>query len=106
MQRFFFHVFDNKAIFDPEGAELPNWEAAQAFAIRYMGELLQSNANLIAKYQDWHMNVTDGNGLILMRLDFSLLRSAALNFEIGLNGNPAGHILKSVPVQPKALNDI
>jgi hypothetical protein len=105
MQRFFFHVFDNKAIFDPEGAELPNWQAAQAFAIRYMGELLQSNANLIAKYQDWHMNVTDSDGAVLMRLDFSLLRSDTLNSRNGLEDNSAGYAVTSIFCQPEALND-
>ncbi|WP_208642313.1 DUF6894 family protein [Methylobacterium terrae] len=89
MPRFYFHVFDSAAVLDPEGAELPNWQDAQSHAIRYMGEILQSNAKLIDWHDDFHMDVTDKTGLLLFRLDFSIVRSVALNYTSGLISSDA-----------------
>lgn len=33
MPRFYFHIFNDDAVLDEEGAELPDWEAARARAI-------------------------------------------------------------------------
>jgi hypothetical protein len=52
MPRFFFNVSDTKSLFDPEGKDLPNWQSARIFAIRYMGEILQSDAENIAENHD------------------------------------------------------
>ncbi len=75
MSRFFFHIFDGASLFDPEGREMPDWQAAQTCAIASMGEGLQRDAVRIASGEDCHMDVTDELGL-LFRLDFSIVRSA------------------------------
>jgi len=33
MPRFYFHVFNDEAVLDEEGADLPDWEAARTRAI-------------------------------------------------------------------------
>jgi hypothetical protein len=79
MPRYFFHVFDNDIFHDHEGRELPNWQAAQIVAILHMGAILQSNAAEISVGDDWHMDVTNESGLLLLRLEFSIMRSAVLD---------------------------
>ena len=78
MPRYFFNVYDHRELIDEEGSILPNWRVAQAVAIRYAGELLQSEAERLESGEDWHLEVTDETGLILFRLDFSLNSSSAL----------------------------
>ena len=78
MPRYFFNVYDDRKLIDEEGTVLPNWRVAQAVAIRYAGELLQSEAERLKAGEDWHLEVTDETGLILFRLDFSLNASSAL----------------------------
>ncbi len=78
MPRFFFHIFDGASLFDPAGRELIDRQAAQTCAIASMGEVLQRDAARIAPGEDWHMDVTDELGLLLFRLDFSIVRSAVM----------------------------
>ena len=78
MPHFFFNVFDGYDNFDTEGMELPSWQAAKVLAIRHAGEVLQSDAARIKPGDEWHMEVTDEQGLIVFRLDFSVMASAAL----------------------------
>ncbi|TGD93710.1 hypothetical protein EU555_33010 [Methylobacterium nonmethylotrophicum] len=79
MPRYFFHVFDSDACHDHEGKELPNWQAAQVVAILHMGTILQNNAAEISVGDDWHMDVMNETGILLFRLDFSIVRSAILD---------------------------
>ena len=78
MPRFYFSVFDSYSDIDTEGTELRDWRAAQILAVCHAGEVLQSDANRIKFGEDWRMEVTDEMGLILFRLDFSMLASSAL----------------------------
>jgi len=100
MPRFFFNVSDTKTLFDPGGADLPNWQAARIFAIRYMGEILQSDAKNIAESDDCHMDVMDESGLIMMRLDFSVMLSSANSFANILDDDHAIHLAGSLKTQP------
>lgn len=105
MPRFFFNVSDTKTLFDPEGTELPNWQTARIFAIRYMGELLQSDAKNIAENDDWHIDVTDETGLVMMRLDFSILLSPMIDRTNMLNDDHAIHLARTLKGQPIPRND-
>jgi len=78
MPRYFVNVHDDRNSIDEEGMLLPDWKAAQSLAIRYAGEILQSDAERIKTGEDWYLEVTDETGLILFRLDFSLNASSAL----------------------------
>lgn len=100
MPRFFFNVYDTKTLFDPEGAELLNWQAARIAAIRYMGELLQSEANNIAERDDCYIEVTDKDGLVMMRLDFSILLSPMTDRTSMVNDDYAAHLARTLEGQP------
>ena len=77
MPRFFFHVFNGEDQRDNSGTELPNFHVAQVEAIRCAGEILKDEAHQIALGQEWRMDVTDENNMILLRLDFSAVASPA-----------------------------
>ena len=78
MARFHFNVFDSVNRPDRTGTEFPDWQLAQREAIRRAGEMLIDCSRREEITQDWSMNVTDGDGLILFRLDFIISGSAAL----------------------------
>jgi hypothetical protein len=78
MPRFYFHIFDGRDHRDDEGTELSDFQDARVEAIRYASEILRDDAHRIAFREDWHMDVTDEVGLILLRLDFSAQVSSAI----------------------------
>jgi hypothetical protein len=78
MPRFHFNVYDGVDAPDCDGTELPDWDTAREEAIRLSGELLRDSAKQMALGEDWRMEVTDETGLILFRLDFTVMGSSAL----------------------------
>ena len=76
MPRFYFNVYDGVALPDLAGVELKSWPDARFEAIRLAGAILRDEAKRIALTEDWRMEVTDENGLVLFRLDFTVLESA------------------------------
>jgi hypothetical protein len=79
MPRFFFNVYDGIDAPDREGTDLPDWSAGREEAIRLAGELLRDSAKQMALGEDWRMEVTDEAGLILFRLDFTVMTSPAVS---------------------------
>ena len=77
MPRFHFNVYGGVCVLDTEGTELPDWQAARLEAIRYAGALLVDEAQHVARGEEWRMEVTDEVGLMLFRLDFSVMASGA-----------------------------
>jgi hypothetical protein len=77
MPRYHFNIHDGVDIRDDTGTELPNPRAAQIEAIAYAGALLRDSAKSIRLGADWHVEVTDHSGLILLRLDFHITGRAA-----------------------------
>ncbi|MGU3668470.1 DUF6894 family protein [Methylobacterium sp. A49B] len=78
MARFHFNVYDGVSMPDPVGTDLSSWDDARVEAIRMAGEILKDKAHRIALGEDWRMEVTDETGLVLFRLDFSVLESPAV----------------------------
>lgn len=60
-----------------EGAELADMTAARVEAAVRIGRLLHDHAGQIWIDQDWQIDVTDENGLILYMISVSAMRSAA-----------------------------
>lgn len=63
MPRFFFHLYDDTVVLDPEGKELPNSEAAREEAVRNARELacaevLEGHLGL-----NHRIEITDANDL-------------------------------------------
>ena len=79
MSQFFFNVYDGKHLVDDEGMDLPSFKSACRAAISLSGALIKDDAARIADGLDWHIEVTDGAGLILYRLDFVVAASAAVS---------------------------
>jgi hypothetical protein len=75
--RFHFNIYDGVSMLDREGMELTDWHEARLEAIRRAGEILKQDADRIALGEDWHMEVTDDTGLVLFRLDFTVMDTAA-----------------------------
>lgn len=70
MSRYFFHVFDGKAILDTVGIELPNLEAARR-------EAVESSGGMLAHHSEnwrggaWRMVVADEAGTIVFSTSFT-----------------------------------
>ncbi|MCE4222301.1 hypothetical protein HCU64_00925 [Methylobacterium sp. C25] len=77
MARYFFNVYDGYTARDAEGTELPDLKSAQMEAIRRSGEYIERESTRLKLGEDWTMEVTDRDGLILFRLAFSVVDSAA-----------------------------
>ena len=89
MPRFFFHVHDGVSILDREGVELDDWRAAQIEAIRLAGTIVAGNASRLQLGEDWALEVTNADGLVLFRLDFSISEGPAIVRAKWKLGDPA-----------------
>lgn len=77
MPRFHFNVHDGEDLPDRTGTELADWQDARLEAIRIAGAILRGDPGRIALGEDWRMEVTDETGLMLFRLDFTVMETAA-----------------------------
>ena len=77
MPRFHFNVYNGVSFVDREGQELAGWDEARIEAIRQSGDIIKGEAKRIALGEDWRMEITDERGLVLFRLDFIVVASAA-----------------------------
>ena len=77
MPRYHFNVYDGATVMDHDGVELHDWEEARLEAVRYSGEIFRDEARRIASGDEWRMEITDEAGLVLFRIDFSVMASAA-----------------------------
>ncbi|MFC6792693.1 DUF6894 family protein [Methylobacterium komagatae] len=78
MARYHFNVHDGLGILDVDGSEFPDWATARIVAIRLAGEILKDDPKSALSCDDWHLEVTDGTGLILLRVDFALTEVSAM----------------------------
>jgi hypothetical protein len=60
-----------------QGAELADSTAARIEAAKRIGNLLHDHAGQLWIDQEWQMDVTDQNGLILYVIQVSAMRTAA-----------------------------
>lgn len=79
MPRFHFNVYDGVNEIDREGTELGDCDEARIEAMRLSGEILKNTAHRLALGEDWRMEVTDERGLILFRLDFTVMEAPVLS---------------------------
>ena len=78
MPRFHFNVYDGVSEIDREGTQLPSVLDARAEGLRLAGALLIEEAAKAAIKKDWRLEVTDGRGMILFRIDILLSVSPAV----------------------------
>lgn len=79
MPRYHFNIYDGSSQLDLEGIELSGIRAAREEAVRLAGELLRDGYEGISEADDWRMEVTDDRGLILFRLDFTMMDASAVS---------------------------
>ncbi len=77
MPSFHFNVFDGTGLIDKEESELATFAEARLEAIRRTGRTLLTDPARIDRSDEWRMDVTDHTGLILLRLDFCMIETAA-----------------------------
>lgn len=78
MPRFYFNLYDGVVLPDKDGTELPDWQHARAEVLQFAGELLKDKAIHDRLADGWHIEVTDEQGLILFRLDFTIVNAPAV----------------------------
>ena len=65
MPRFFFNQFDGVYKSDDEGLELASLDDARHEAVRYAGEVMRDHTTLVWKGEDFRIEVTDAEKLVL-----------------------------------------
>ena len=68
MPKYHFGSVDGHRDPDPEGSELPDLAAARVMAVRYAGEVLQSDPAIVWHNGQWRVEVTDDDGVLLFTL--------------------------------------
>lgn len=76
MPTFFFNTNDDVGLWDEEGTELPDLEAARRVAIRYAGELLREGPSL-AFGETWQLRASDASNAILFTIDVRITPNPA-----------------------------
>lgn len=77
MPFYHFQVRTETHVLLTEGAELKGLDQARVEAARRVGELLREHAAQIWTDEDWRMDVTDEDGLILFVMQVTASKSAA-----------------------------
>lgn len=78
MPRYHFNVYDGQTTLDRDGTQLPGPDDARRESIRLASELLRSEVVKTPVSEEWRVEVTDGRGMILFRIDILMRGSAAL----------------------------
>ncbi|WP_131116428.1 DUF6894 family protein [Lichenihabitans psoromatis] len=74
MPRYHFNTCNGHAMMDKQGVMLSGQLAARGRAIQLFDALLASDAARLQLGEDWRMEVTDDDGRLLFRLDFTVLK--------------------------------
>lgn len=80
MPRFFFNTNDDLELWDEEGTELPDLDAARRAAIRYAGELLREAGSSVGFDETWQLMASNTSNAVLFTIDVKVtLNQAALS---------------------------
>ena len=77
--RFFFNLRDGQAHGDETGTQLADLKSARQEAMRKLGNLLASSPDRFCNGHDWRMEVTDGSGLLMFRIDLMTTDSPSVS---------------------------
>ena len=78
MPRYHFNVYDGVTLTDQEGTELADIDVARHEGVRLASELLRLGAGREKLGEDWRVEITDGGGMILFRIDIVINAAAAI----------------------------
>lgn len=68
MPRYHFDSVDGRRDPDPDGLDLPNDHAARSMAVRYAGEVLTSDPDVVWRKGQWRVEVMNDDGVLLFTL--------------------------------------
>lgn len=77
MPRYHFNVYDGVATLDRDGTQLDGPLHARREGMRLASELMRSEASCPKIGEEWRIEVTDGRGMIMFRIDVMLTDSPA-----------------------------
>ena len=77
MPFYHFNVHDGRSDTDLDGTDLIDRTNARLAAIKLAGSIIADEADRVQSSSEWYMDVTDASGLILYRLDFSVVEAPA-----------------------------
>ena len=75
MPRFHLNVYDGRTTIDQVGTDLNNLNEAKLEAIWLAGRMISENFEHICSCAEWRLEVADDQGLVMIRLDFSVVMS-------------------------------
>lgn len=75
MPRFHFNVYDGRTTIDQVGTDLDNLSEAKLEAISLAGRMISEKFEHICSCAEWRLEVADDQGLVMIRLDFSVVMS-------------------------------
>jgi hypothetical protein len=78
MPRFHFNVYGDTPVVDTKGAQLPDITEARHEGGMRFAAIVEQEAKKAILGDFWWMEITDGRGMILIRMDFSETRSPAV----------------------------
>ena len=79
LPRYFYHVRDGVSLPDTEGVELPGVSEARLHAVRLSGRLIEANAYEAWIDEEWWLEVTDADQLILFALNIQMKEYPAIS---------------------------
>ena len=83
MPRYYFNVQDGCSGIDREGTELRDVHSARSEALCLAGAIIDDAGRRGDLGQEWRVEVTDDTGLMLFRMDFIVVESAAVSKRTG-----------------------
>ncbi len=77
MPRFHFNILGDPDDLDLDGTDFPSVVAAKREARLYAGRILSDSALASSPDDEWRIEVTDSTGLVLFRLDITMMDAPA-----------------------------
>jgi len=78
MPRFHFNVYDGRQIIDRVGTDFDTFGEARKEAFAVAGRIILEQFEHVSKCDEWRLEITDGDGLVLIWLELNMTESPAL----------------------------
>lgn len=77
MPRYFFNTNDDPDLWDEEGTDLPDLDAARRAAVRYVGEILREGPRL-GLGETWQLTASDTSDVVLFTIEVKVTPAQAM----------------------------
>lgn len=86
MPRYFFNIYDGIKTNDTEGTLLSGISEARREAVKCAGQVIRTECDAILHEKDWRLEVSDGNGSIIFRVDLIFMELPTMLGRYGMPG--------------------